>query len=534
MIRVVHEDDDLIAVDKPPGVPCQSADPAHPDDLPHRLRLARGLAYVGVHQRLDEDTSGVILYAKRPEANAGLAAQFEGRRVDKRYEAIVTGWRGGPRRLEHQLARRGERVEVVGAGDRRGKRAITRVERVERHGERARLTIAIETGRTHQIRAQLAAEGAPIDGDLRYGGADAPRLLLHASRLALAHPIGGAPLALDAPPPPLFDAWLTGAHDPFAPHALDDALERATERRWGLAQRSDLDAFRLLDAAGDGVPGVTIDRYAGWWLVSLYDEGAAHSAAVLDAIARRGEARGVYVKRRPRQANLVGEADAALAPPEPVRGEPAPSPLAIVEDGVPYLVRLGDGLSTGLFLDQRLNRARVRASAGGARVLNLFCYTAGFTVAAALGGARESLSLDASASALARAEENLRHAGLSLDAHRLSRRDCFEALRRLAKRGERFDLVVLDPPTYSTTKKTRWASGKGWVGLARDAFAVLSPGGALLACSNDRRMTQDVFRHHVRDGAREAGVTLARLDDLARPRDFPDPRGPKALLARRA
>lgn len=531
MIRVVHEDDDLLAVDKPEGVSCQSADPEHPDDLPFRLRHERGYEYLGVHQRLDRDTSGVIVYAKRKEANPGLAAQMEGRTVGKRYVAVVRGWRGGPRRLEHWLARGKDGETVVShRGDRRAKRAVTRVERVERHGDRARLAIRIETGRTHQIRAQLAAVGAPVSGDARYGGEPAPRLMLHAERLELAHPTTNAPLALEVAPPPIFDAWLRGTHDPFAPGALAEALERAAERRWGLAARGDVTAYRLLDAEGDGVPGVTVDRYDAWLVVGLYDDGLPHEAAVLAALAPL-EARGIYVKRRPRQANVLVAAGEEHAPPRPLVGEPAPSPLAVVEHGVPYLVRLGDGLSTGLFLDQRLNRARVRELAGGARVLNLFAYTAGFSVAAGLGGARETWSIDASAPALEWARENLDHAGLSPEAHRLERGDCFEALKELAARGERFDLVILDPPTYSKTKSHRWTSGKAWRGLARRALEVVAPGGRLLVCSNDRRMTQEDFRRHLRAAARDARRELAQLKDLPLPPDFRAPGGPKSLLA---
>ncbi|MCA9605099.1 MAG: class I SAM-dependent methyltransferase [Myxococcales bacterium] len=533
MIRVVHEDDDLLAVDKPEGVSCQAADPEHPDDLPHRLQHERGLDYIGVHQRLDRDTSGVIVYAKRKEANPGLAAQMEGRQVDKRYVAVVTGWRGGPRRLEHFLAK-GKDGEMVCSQpkDRRAKRAVTRVENVEREGDRARLSLRIETGRTHQIRAQLAAVGAPVCGDVRYGGEPAPRLMLHAERLRLRHPTTDAALDLVAPPPPLFDAWLRGGFDPFAPGVVGEMLEAAAERRWGLAARPDLTAHRVLDADGDGVPGVTVDRYGEWLVVSLYDEGVAHERAVLEAVAGLG-ARGVYVKRRPRQANVLVEAGEDHAPAAPVIGAPAPSPLGIVELGVPLLVRLGDGMSTGLFLDQRLNRARVRAIAGGARVLNLFCYTAGFSVAAALGGARETLSIDASAPALEWARENFEHAGLSPEAHRLERADCFEALKDLVARNERFDLVILDPPTYSRTRTTRWTSGKGWRRLARLALEVLAPGGRLLACSNDRRMPQHEFRRHVRAAARGGSIELRQLKDLPLPPDFRAPFGPKSLLGTR-
>ena len=186
--RVLYEDGDVIALDAPEGVPSQSADPDHPDDLVHRLKrfLADrdgGEPYVGSHQRLDQDTSGVILYALDRRANKSLASQFEGRTVEKAYVAVVEGWRGGGERLEHRLVRGKDGTTVVAdRRDRRAKRAVTHVEVLERAGARALLSLRIETGRTHQIRAQLAAAGAPVLGDRLYGGARASRLMLSTER----------------------------------------------------------------------------------------------------------------------------------------------------------------------------------------------------------------------------------------------------------------------------------------------------------------------------------------------------------------
>ena len=531
MISVVYEDDDLLAVDKPEGVSCQAADPEHRDDLPFRLEIEQGLDYLGIHQRLDRDTSGVLVYTKRKAANKGLADQLEGRTVDKTYVALVEGWSGGPRRLVHHLARGSDgRSEVVSSRDRKAKRAVTSVERVERDGPRARLEVRIETGRTHQIRAQLAAEGAPVIGDVLYGGASAPRLMLHSRRLELRHPTTNDSLTLEAPVPRLFEGWLRGEIDPFSPEHLRQTLARAEERRWGLAHRDDVSAYRLVNEEGDGLPGVAVDVYGEWLVVHLYDAGLPEEARIIDALATTTDKRGIYVKRRPRQANVIVEAGEDRAPTEPVWGEAAPSPLEIVEHGVPLLCRLGEGLSTGVFLDQRANRTRVRELARGARVLNLFAYTCPFTVAAALGGARQTLSVDASKRALEWGRENLGRSGLDEALHQTLHADCFDVLRDLAAGGERYDLVILDPPTYSKTKSTRWKSGKGWRELAALALGVLGDGGQLLVCSNDRRMSRGAFRKHLRAAARDRRRSIAQLKDLPSPRDFPGEAQPKSLL----
>lgn len=528
--RILYEDPDVIVVDKPEGVPSQAADPAHPDDIVHRLAHflreregKRGAAYLGVHQRLDQETSGVLVYAKRKDANASLARQFEGRTVEKRYVAVVEGWRGGDRRLEHRLVSRDGRTHVA-PRDPRAKRAVSDVKLLERRGARALLEIRIETGRTHQIRAQLAAEGAPIVGDRIYGGAPAPRLMLHASRIALTHPTRGGSLAVEAPLPPSFQRVLAGRPEP-----LEHAIARAAERRWGLAHDPDVTAFRLVNAEGDGVPGLAVDVYGDWLVVHVYDETVDLDRA-LTALEALG-VRGIYVKYRPRQANVIVDArNEALAPSLPVRGEPAPDPLVIVENGLPFRVRLGEGLSTGIFLDQRDNRRRVRAMAEGARVLNLFAYSCAFTVAAAAGGARETLSVDASARLLGWGRENLEGAGLASNAHRFEVGDVFDVLERLAARRERFDLVCLDPPTYSTTRSSRWSSGSDWRRLAAMALRVLAPGGRLLACTNDRRMPRMKLRRHLHEAARDAGIAVAQMKDLACPSDFPPPFGAEPHL----
>lgn len=532
--RILYEDDAVIALDAPEGVPSQSADPTHPDDLVHRLKVFLrdrdgSEPYLGSHQRLDQDTSGVILYALDKRANKSLAAQFEGRAVDKRYVAVVEGWSGGGRRLEHQLVRgRDGNTVVAGPRDRRAKRAVTHVEVLERAGGRALLALRIETGRTHQIRAQLAASGAPILGDRLYGGARAPRLMLHAARLSLRHPLEDTPLAIDAPTPPSFLRALRGEER----EPVSDALARAKERRWGLAHRADTTAFRLVNEGGDGLPGLAVDVYDDWAVVHVYRDDAPLEP-LLDAL----DFRGVYLKQRPKQANVIVDGrDERYAPSEPVRGAPAPDPLVIHEHGVPYRVRLGEGLSTGIFLDQRDNRARVRELAAGRRVLNLFSYTCPFSIAAAAGGAASTLNVDASARLLEWGEEGLTLAGLAGSQHAFLQADCFEALEGMAARGERFDLICCDPPTYSRTKASRWTSGTDWVALAAACLRVLSPGGHLLACSNDRRMPHNKFRRYLHEGAREAGVSLAQLKDLPCSSDFPPPVGRephlKSLLAR--
>jgi len=513
--------------------------------------------YLGVHQRLDRETSGVLVYARRREANASLAAQFEGRKVRKTYVACVTGW--PPKREQATLrdvlaADRDGRMRVVGGSFRGGKavQAVTRVKVLSRKADRAMLELELETGRTHQARVQLAHAGAPIAGDTMYGGAPAGRLMLHASALGLDHPATRRPMRFQAPLPADLETWLARGDLGEAVYsdgpALGRALERALERRWGLGRSAggpqETTAFRLVNEDGDGLPRLAVDAYGNWLVAQIYQDaqvkagdGAAGAGggpdrspwadpAARDALLDRLHALGfdgVYLKLRPKQANvLVDTRREDLAPKLPVRGEAAPDDVTIVEDGVPFLVRLGDGLSTGLFLDQRTNRRRVREMAAGASVANLFAYTCGFTVAAALGGAVRTVSVDASVAALERGRANLEQAGLqALETHAFVADDAFAWLARAARHGERFDLVVLDPPSYSTTKRGRFVADSDYGELAAAALAILTPGGRFLACTNHRGITPSRFRKILFDAARAAGRDVAQVKDLAEPADFP-------------
>ena len=392
--RVLRDAGGVVVVDKPAGVPSQSPDADLREDLPHRLGLffsARGEApYVGVHQRLDRDTSGVIAYARDEGGNRFLAAQIEGRRAEKTYLACVKGWRGGARTLKHALVKGAHGMEVASPRDPRGKIAISHVEPIERVGDRVLVRVRIETGRTHQIRVQLAHEGAPVAGDPIYGGPPAPRLMLHAWRLAFDAPPSDAPresardsrdsagdsarepTTFEAPPPPSFARWMRGLErvDYADRAAIDEALRDAMERRWGLARACLGDAtsiagqptttFRLVHGEGDGLPGLTVDVYDDHLVASLYDEAAPHEDAILDALHALGFA-GVYVKRRPKQAStIVDPRRAEVAPSEAVRGTSAAPSFLAWENGARFVVSLGDGLSTGIFLDMR----EVRSEAG--------------------------------------------------------------------------------------------------------------------------------------------------------------------------
>jgi 23S rRNA pseudouridine1911/1915/1917 synthase len=232
---VLFADGVLLAVDKPPGLPTTpTADPARPSlvgAVRAYLASARpGSAppYLGVHQRLDRDTSGLVLFATDPRANAGLARQFEDGEVEKTYVALTVRPKALPPpawevsgQLDARDRGRASRVTSVRSG---GQRAQTRFRRLEAHPYGLVVQARPLTGRKHQIRAHLAEAGLPLLGDAAYGGPDragtlaVPRPMLHAARLRLRHPLSAEPLTIESALPADFERVLAALRHPSRAH----------------------------------------------------------------------------------------------------------------------------------------------------------------------------------------------------------------------------------------------------------------------------------------------------------------------------
>lgn len=259
-------------------------------------------------------------------------------------------------------------------------------------------------------------------------------------------------------------------------------------------------AWRVVDGAGDGLPGVAVDRYGPCAVLNVYedvpwDDAAVSAAAeaVLDALAPGGVS-AVYVKRFARDRSRLGGrfADEARSA-APRAGVAQPEALVVEEYGVQFEVRPYDGLSTGLFLEHREHR-RALAEHRPARALNLFAYTCAFAVPLARVGAAVT-NVDVSARYLAWGRRNLALNGLETAPVRFLRRDALDYLRVAAGRtDERYELVILDPPTFGAADRRRgvaaWRAVDDYPALVRAAQAVLAPGGAIFAATNARELAR--------------------------------------------
>lgn len=540
---ILYRDPGVIVVDKPWGVPTHEVTAGDVNHVVARLAAflkARGERdYLGIHQRLDKDTSGVLLFTNAPECNRAIAMEMEQRRAEKHYTAAVILPKGAPQKgtlRGYLLKEKGGTVAVYSKKPKNpaAQEAITHYRVIERRGDRALLHVELETGRMHQIRAQFAHAGFPVAGDTFYEGPPAVRLMLHASHLRLNHPSGKGKIDVRSNPPAEFERWLLNAAQlPQTAVEIELRLRAAAEKRAGIYNETGPDgerlttAFRLANGAGDDLPGIEVDLYQSHLVVSLVSpEAEALKDAILDAAQALG-AEGVYLKVRPKHASVLSPAERQLrTPSHAVRGKDAPPEFLVKENGLGFWVRLGDGLQTGLFLDQRDNRKRVREVSGGLSVLNLFAYTGAFTVAAAAGGALKTTTVDVAAGVLERARKNLDYMGAAAADHTLIDMDAVAYLKGAQKRGERYDLVILDPPSFATTKSSTFSAKDHLGDVIALAIRVTAGGGRLLVSTNHKGIGRMRLRRTIHEAARDAGRDLWQVKDLPGTVDFPpDPLG---------
>jgi 23S rRNA (cytosine1962-C5)-methyltransferase len=316
------------------------------------------------------------------------------------------------------------------------------------------------------------------------------------------------------------------------PPRLVDTLRASRARRGPLLDDPRTTAFRLLNGQADGVPDVTADIFGDVVVVSLYrDLTDAEEVTLLDAVTAAWSPRSAYLKRRPREARVLANvAKESLAPEAAARGEPVED-FAAKENGLSFHIRPGQGLSVGLYLDMRDTRAWLQSQVRGLTVLNLFAYTCAFGVAATAGGATRVLNMDASRRVLEWGEDNARLNGQAVDRYDYVAGDVFDWLGRLAKKGESFDVVVADPPSFSTTKATRFSAARDYARLAEAAARVVAPQGRLVACCNLAGLPSRRFETMVLEGvtrAGRAGKTVGSFGPSGV--DFPAPPGEEPAL----
>lgn len=300
-------------------------------------------------------------------------------------------------------------------------------------------------------------------------------------------------------------------------------IATALARRDGLAADPGTNAYRLVHGENDGLPGLVADRYSDTVVVKLYSAAwFAHLGTVVDLlVARTGASRVVLRLAR----DVAARNPTALADGDTVVGTAPGGPIRIRERGLVMEADVVHGQKTGMFLDQRDNRALVRSMADGRDVLDVFASTGGFALSAAAGGARSVHLVDLAAPAIETARRNLAlNDRLVRAAIRTTVGDAFEVMQQLGRSGspaDRYDLVVVDPPSFAQNQASVERALRAYGKLTRLAVALVRPGGTLLQASCSSRVDADAFAHAVHDAARRAGRHLHEVRRTGHAVDHP-------------
>ncbi|WP_341501253.1 class I SAM-dependent methyltransferase [Gallaecimonas sp. GXIMD4217] len=295
-------------------------------------------------------------------------------------------------------------------------------------------------------------------------------------------------------------------------------IRAANQSRQALVQRQGLTGYRVVAAESDGLPGITIDRYADVLVCQLLSTGAERwRDAIVQALQAQFPGCTIYersdveVRRKEGLEPVMG----------PLQGEAPSEPVVIEENGIRLLVDVPGGHKTGYYLDQRDNRAAVMPHVKDKAVLNCFSYTGGFGVYALKGGAARVTQVDVSGPALALARQNLELNGLDLARAEFVQEDVFALLRRYQEEGRRFDVVVLDPPKFVDSKANLKSGCRGYKDINLQAMKLVRPGGTLLTFSCSGLMDMNLFQKIVADAALDAGRNARITQWLTQAPDHP-------------
>jgi 23S rRNA (cytosine1962-C5)-methyltransferase len=293
-------------------------------------------------------------------------------------------------------------------------------------------------------------------------------------------------------------------------------LKEAIESREAFYKDSSTTSFRIFNGEGDGIGGFTIDYYSGYYVISWYSEGIYQfKEFVIQALTNIVDVKGLYEKKRFASKGTYMEDDDFLL------GEQAPSPLIVKENDVNFAVYLNDGAMVGVFLDQRNVRKKIRDHySKGRTVLNTFSYTGAFSVVAALGGAVKTTSVDLANRSKSKTIEQFCVNDIDFESQDIIVEDVFNYFKYAVRRELKFDLVILDPPSFARSKKHTFSAGKDYPDLLAQAILVTEKKGMIVASSNCSTFDMTKFKGFIDKAFKQTGGSYKIREEFSLPRDF--------------
>ncbi len=313
--------------------------------------------------------------------------------------------------------------------------------------------------------------------------------------------------------------WIYGPGGSVDAAFIRDRVQRAIGQRAMFLADGVTNAFRLINAEADGLPGVTVDFYNGWCVAQFTAAGAERwKETVADAVMACFPCNGLYE----RSDADVREREALEAVNRLMRGEEPPAAILIEENGCKFEVDVRGGHKTGFYLDQRDNRILFAPYANGCEVLNAFSYTGGFGIAALAAGAAKITHVDLSAPALEQARANTLLNACKAEQSEFIQGSVFDVLRRFRDQRRSFDAVVLDPPKFADSKGALMKAARGYKDINLLGIKLLRPGGLLATFSCSGAMDSELFHTIVAEAARDAGRDVQVIRRLQQAADHPE------------
>ncbi|PGS55242.1 class I SAM-dependent rRNA methyltransferase [Bacillus sp. AFS041924] len=305
-------------------------------------------------------------------------------------------------------------------------------------------------------------------------------------------------------------------HEKIGPRLFEDKIRKAIKDRQAFYNSSDTTAFRVFNGEGDGIGGLTIDFFDGFYLISWYSEGIYQFKEwIIQAIKNTVEFKGIYQKKRfDTKGQYIEEDDFVM-------GDRGQFPIIVKENGVNFAIYLNDGAMVGVFLDQREVRKLIRDKyAYGKTVLNTFSYTGAFSVFAAVGGASKTTSVDLANRSLDKTKEQFNINGIDPTSQSIIVEDVFHYFKYAVKKNLSFDMVILDPPSFARSKKHTFSAEKDYKNLLKEAITITENDGVIVASTNCSTFGMNKFKGFIDTAFKELDGQYKLMEEFSLPIDF--------------